>query len=237
MRHTEFPGIYEGAFTNKLRVVEGRGVVEGEMVTVSWFKLGVEEARRFIEIDEYTEHVLEEGCKRSGSWVKLITTEHRNTATDESRRYWSTSLRPYVQGYGCDGTTDLNIHTIANRLAQMHGLSYRSLLSRAYPDDFSDSDDFSWLEDDVVIAETTIPEVIDPDVALSDLEQINNYTLAMEFGIELFRLGVTSTDWEEIRKYLDELAKRMKEESFSLSEVARDSRYNCLRRKADRQSR
>ncbi|MCP4753384.1 MAG: hypothetical protein GY866_21045 [Proteobacteria bacterium] len=90
-------------------------------------------------------------------------------------------------------------------------MDYGSLLARAYPDQYSASDDFAWLEDDVVLAETTIPEEIDPDLALEDLEQINNYTLAMEFGIELFRLGATSTNWEELRKYLDDMKKKMQQ--------------------------
>ncbi len=234
MKKIEFPGIFEGAFRNRLKVREGSGIVEGEVVTEVWWKLGFEDAERFIENDEYTDHIVEKGRKHPDSWIKLITTEHKNTVTGESRRYWSTSLRPYVQGYGCDGTTDLNIHLIAARLAKKHGLNYRSLLARAFPGEFTASTDRAWLEDDVVIAETTIPEEIDPDLALEDLEQINNYTLAMEFGIELFRLGVTSTNWEEIRKALEHMKKRMRQDSSDLSEIARDPIYNCLRRKADR---
>jgi hypothetical protein len=205
-------GIYEGAFANRLKTLVRNGHVDGEVVTEVWYQLSLEDAKRFIKNDESTELNIEEGNELPDSWIKLVTTEHKNTVTGETRHYWSTSLRPYVQGYGCDGKTDLNIHAIANRLAEKHGLDYRSLLARAYPGEFSLSDDFSWLKDDVVMAETTIPDEIDPDLALRDLEQINNYTLAMEFGIELYRLGAISTNWEEIRKNLDVMKKKIQQD-------------------------
>jgi len=187
MRKYKFLRIYEGAFANPLksnealRAKEYQGYVDGEVVTEVWYKLTLDEAKRFIENNEYTEFNIDEGYERPHSSIKLITTEYRNIYTGESRRSWSTSLRPYIQGDGCDGTTDLNIHAIANRLASKHGLDYGSLLVQAYPDDATDPDHFSWLKDDVddvVMAEPIIPEQIDPDLALRDLEEINNYTLA-----------------------------------------------------------
>jgi hypothetical protein len=110
-------------------------------------------------------------------------------------------LRPYIQGYGCDGTTDRNIHALANRLAEHHGLDYPSLLVRAYPGEFSPSDDFQWLHDKDVLDETVIPNTVDADLVLSDLQAINNYTLSIEFGIALQKIGIISTDWTKIRKH------------------------------------
>lgn len=221
MKRSEYSGIYKGAFASRLKIKERDGYVDGEIVIESWYKLSFEDARRFIKDNEYIEHLIKRGCELDNPWIKLVTTEHRNTATGEIRRYWSTSLRPYMQGYGCDGTTDLNIHAISNRLAAQQGIDYRLLLARAYPDDFSASDDFSWLEDDVVVAETIIPDEIDSDLALRDLEAINNYTLAMEFGIELYRLGATSTNWEEIQKNLDVMKKKIQQDVIEWFEKAR----------------
>lgn len=210
MKISQYSGIYEGAFANRLKTRKYDGYVDCEIVTEMWYKLSFEEAERFIEHNEYTEFIIKKGANLKNSWVKLITCEHRNRVTGEMRCYWSTSLRPYVQGYGCDGTTDLNIHTIANKLAEQKGIDYSLLLARAYPRDFTRSDDMSWLKDNDVIAETIIPDKIDPDLALQDLEAVNNYTLAMELGIELYRLGAVSTNWEEIRKDLDDIEKKMR---------------------------
>lgn len=211
---SKFSGIYEGAFANPLKTRQYDGFVDDEVATQVWYKLTFDEAKRFIKNDEYTKRKIEKGNERPGSWLKLITTEYRNTKTGEIRRSWSTSLRPYIQGYGCDGTTDPNIHAIANRLASNHGLDYGSLLARAYPKEFSVGDDFSWLADEVVMAETIIPEEIDPDLALRDLEQINNYTLAQEFGIELYRLGVTSKNWVEIKELIEAMTMRIRQGEF-----------------------
>lgn len=211
MKKSIYSGIYEGAFVNKLHTEEHRGIVDGEIVTEVWYKLSLEEAKQFIENDEYTELKIEEGNELLGSWIKLVTTEHQNTITGKTRRYWSTSLRPYVQGYGCDGTTDMNIHTIANILAEKYGLDYRSLLVQSYPDQFSLSNDFSWLNDDVVMAETTIPEEIDPDLVLQDLGQINNHTLVINLGVELYKLGIISTNWEEFKNNQDTMIKEVQQ--------------------------
>ena len=162
-----------------------------------------EDARCFIKDNDWIERKIEQGERLQNPWIKLITREYTNTVTGKIRRHSSTSLRPYMQGYGCDGTTDLNIHALANRLAEQQGLDYPALLVRAYPDDFSLATDFQWLHDEVVLAETIIPKDINADLALKDLEDINNYTLAMEFGIELYNRGVISTDWAKIREFQD----------------------------------
>ncbi len=209
MRKSEFHGVHEDAFSKKLKTQEYDGCVDGEIVTENWYRLSIEDARRFIDDAESVERKVERGYELPDPWIKLITCEHRNTATRETRRYWSISLRPYIQGYGCDGSTDLNIHAIANRLAERQGIDYPSLLRKAYPEEFPSTADFSWLDDVVVLAETIIPKEVDADLALRDLEEINNYTLAMELGIELRKVGAVSTDWAEIRKTQEVLKKEI----------------------------
>ncbi len=63
-----------------------------------------------------------------------------------------------------------------------------------------------------VLAETVIPQDVDADLALQDLQEINNYTLAMEFGIELYNIGVLSTDWAEIRGFQNVMKKQMEQD-------------------------
>ncbi len=209
MRRSDFRGVHEDASAQWLKTREYDGCVDSESVTETWYRLSFEDAGCFMDDDEWIEHKIDLEHRVVNSWVKLITLEYRNTTTGEIRRSWSTSLRPYVQGYGCDGSTDLNIHAIANRLAEQQGLDYPSLMIRAYPSDFATTDDFSWLKDEVVLAETIIPREVDADLALRDLQEINNYTLATEFGIELHRVGAISTDWAEIRRTQEVLKEKI----------------------------
>ncbi len=205
---SDFHGIHENAFANRLKIREYKGL-NNEMVIETWYKLSFEDAKCFIDDDEWIEQKIEEGNTLPHPWIKLITNEYTDTTTGETRRHSSTSLRPYVQGYGCDGSTDLNVHAIANRLAEQHGLAYPALMVRAYPDNSSATDDFSWLNDEDVLAETIMPRDVDADLALKDLQDINNYTLAMEFGIELYKKGVITTNWSEIRETLEFFKKRI----------------------------
>ena len=201
MKSKGFRGIHKNAFSKRLKTRKYPGCVPDETVIETWYRVSFEDARCFIDDNDWIERKVEQGRMLQDPWIKLITYEHTNTATGKVRRHWSTSLRPYIQGYGCDGTTDLNIHTLANRLAEQQGLDYPALMIRAYPGDFSLANDFQWLHDEVVLAETIIPKDINADLALKDLQDINNYNLAMEFGIELHNLGVISTDWAKIREF------------------------------------
>ncbi|MCP4400152.1 MAG: hypothetical protein GY801_22945 [bacterium] len=209
MKRLGFNGIHEHAFVHRLKRREYKGIKSETVIIETWYRLSFEGALSFIDEKDWIERKIEQGKTLPDAWIKLITCEYTNTITGETRRSRSTSLRPYVQGYGCDGSTDLNIHAIANRLAEQHGLDYPALLIRAYPGDFSTTNDFSWLNDDVVLAETIIPQNIDADLVLKDLQDINNYTLAEEFGIELYHIGAISTDWAEIRNIQDMLKKQI----------------------------
>lgn len=209
MKRLGFSGIHEHAFAHRLKIREYNGGVKNEIVIETWYRLSFEDALSFIDKKDWIERKIEQGKTLQNPWIKLITYEYTNTITGKIRRHWSTSLRPYIQGYGCDGTTDLNIHALADRLAEQQGLDYPALMVRAYPGDFSLADDFQWLHDEDVLAETVIPKYVDADLALKDLQDINNYTLAIEFGIELYNIGVISTDWAKIREFQDVMKKQI----------------------------
>ncbi len=210
MKQNTFQGVDEDAFGKRLKISEYFLPITQETVIETWYYLSFDDARRFIDDTEWIELQIEHVGELQNPWIKLITFEHTHTTTGAIRRHFSTSLRPYIQGYGCDGTTDLNIHALANRLAEQHGLDYPSLLACAYPDQFSRTDDFQWLNDEVVLAETVIPKTIDADLVLRDLQQINNYTLAIEFGIALHKIDVISTDWAQIREYQNIILQQMR---------------------------
>ena len=212
MKPEGFQGVHKDAFANRVKIRKYPGVAKNETVIETWYRLSFEDARCFIDEKDWIERKIEQGKTLHNPWIKLITHEYTNTVTGKIRRHWSTSLRPYVQGYGCDGSTDLNIHALTNRLAEQHGLDYPALLIHAYPDDFSLADNLDWLYDKDVLAETVIPKKVDAELALKDLQDINNYTLAMEFGIELYKIGVISTDWVKIRETQDMLKKKIEQD-------------------------
>ena len=185
-------GLQEGAFRHKLKEQE-HPVFRKEIVTQSWYKLSMEEAIQFIEKKRADR--LPDTTKVPHSWIKLVVNKAKHIETGEIRYWWATSLRPYIQGYGCDGITDINIHIIANRLAIQYNIDYPKLMLEVYPKVILPTGDFSWLEDEVSIAETFIPSQIDPILVLDDLMQINNYSLAERLAILLENIGIVSDNW------------------------------------------
>ena len=212
MKKLIFSGIHDHAFAHRLKTRKYNGGVKNEIVIETWYRLSFEDALCLIDKKEWIEQKIEQGKALQNPWIKLITYEYTNTITGKIRQHWSTSLRPYSQGYGCDGTTDLNIHALADRLAEQQGLDYPALIVRAYPGDFSLVDDFQWLHDEDVLVETVIPKDVDADLVLRDLQDINNHTLAMEFGIELYNIGVISTDWTKIWEFQDVMKKQIEQD-------------------------
>jgi hypothetical protein len=85
MIESKFAGIYEGAFANPLLIRQYDGFVDGEVVTEVWYKLSLDEAKRFIKNHEYTELKIEEGEELPGSWIKFITTEYRKGRAKQVR--------------------------------------------------------------------------------------------------------------------------------------------------------
>jgi len=100
--------------------------------------------------------------------------------------YVQWSIRPYTQWYGCDGTTDENIHLIAKALCEALGLDYAALYEQAYnrPQDAPLGE--SWLRSMTaeswarIEAETIIPELSEISLCgiLDDLHEINNHSFA-----------------------------------------------------------
>jgi len=111
--------------------------------------------------------------------------------------YVQWSVRPYVQWYGCDGTTDANIHLIAFRLCEKLGLDYAALYERAYARWDHVEPGQSWVrsmtEGDwaAVEAETVVPEFSGLALCgtLNDLHEINNHTFADLLEEEFAKLG------------------------------------------------
>lgn len=111
--------------------------------------------------------------------------------------YEQFTVRPYRQGYGCDGTTDTNIHLIALELCDRLGIDYVDAYVAAYPEDTTFDDCQRWtseLRDDMKIrAETLIPADSSPAVVglmLNDLYQINNRSLVAELEERLEAAGI-----------------------------------------------
>ncbi|MGK9452703.1 hypothetical protein ACSSZE_15805 [Acidithiobacillus caldus] len=101
------------------------------------------------------------------------------------------TVRPYVPGYGCDGTTDENIHLIASVLAERSGIDYVAAYRKAYKDDpdWSVADWHARLRaNTTLLQETLIPEthtLKDWILALGDLSEINNHCLVDELRKQL----------------------------------------------------
>ena len=114
-------------------------------------------------------------------YIKKITWDADGGYPEHAWGYVQYSPRPFRQGYGCDGTTDDNIHLIATVLCARLGLDYISLYKQAYP---GDDDVECWitglLANNEIHQETIIPEHTGCDeliLMLSDLYQINNRSL------------------------------------------------------------
>lgn len=115
-----------------------------------------------------------------GGFVKKILWDEAGGYPQNAWGNIQYSCRPFYQGYGCDGTTDRNVHLIARKVCDMLGLDYLALYREAYPD----SDETPWFADDIndkaLLAETLVPTEVTEDVIvlmLSDLYQINNRSI------------------------------------------------------------
>lgn len=112
--------------------------------------------------------------------------------------YEQFTVRPYRQGYGCDGTTDANIHLIAAVLCERAGIDYVDAYIAAYSHDSTFEDVRSWVDeirsDLHLMSETIMPTDRSPETfgyMLHDLYQINNRSLVMELEGRLEAAGVS----------------------------------------------
>ena len=100
----------------------------------------------------------------------------------------SKTVRPYVVGYGCDGSTDANIHYVAQKMTKALGFDYEEIYDKAYPDARGEG----WIENDLsktkdealktnqVKDTTIIPKNATIQDVLDDLYDVNNRSLVTE---------------------------------------------------------
>lgn len=120
-----------------------------------------------------------------GAWIKKIVWDEEGGYPKHSWGFIQYTLRPYRQGYGCDGTTDNNIHLIASTMAQREGWNYEAIYREAYGDESDHAWLHDWLEHIQKPNGTTRKETLLPvqnaaknwALALNDLYQINNRSL------------------------------------------------------------
>lgn len=121
-------------------------------------------------------------------YVQVIHWKKELGAQESLDGYIQVTARPYKQGYGCDGTTDSNVHLIAKTVCEKIGIDYIASYEEAYCERVEKwlIEAKEWLnglqKNDVLISETIIPEVITLDVlrlVLSDLYQLN-YRILVE---------------------------------------------------------
>ncbi|PHR62174.1 MAG: hypothetical protein COA43_00600 [Robiginitomaculum sp.] len=95
------------------------------------------------------------------------------------------TLRPYIPGYGCDGTTDSNIHIVAHYICEVIGINYAEYYGEYHEMSLSDAqEDISrmWNNSKYV---TDLPFKITSEevkLMLRDLYDINNRSLEIKVG-------------------------------------------------------
>ena len=142
---------------------------------------------------------VEKASTIQGGYVKKIVWDAEMGAPDFSHGTIQYSPRPYIQGYGCDGTTDSNIHLIASLLCSKLGIDYVAAYVQAYnPDD----DEINWIRqlpsDQSLLDETIVPGQAGPDelaLILHDLYQINNRSLVCVLEAILAERNLLVADW------------------------------------------
>tara|TARA_R110000868_G_scaffold411516_1_gene705117 strand:- start:4875 stop:5405 length:531 start_codon:yes stop_codon:yes gene_type:complete len=125
--------------------------------------------------------------------------------------YTQFSVRPYKLSYGCDGTTDKNIHFIAYFAFSNLGICYKELYNLAYPErGKEDFDSFSEYIDHVLcdsfIKKTTIvPTVFNQDIftkIMHDLYEINYRSLVDVCISKLYEFNIDANEfWNKVKKY------------------------------------
>jgi len=149
-----------------------------------------------------------------GHLVKIVR-DKEGGYPEHAWGYTQYTVRPYRQGFGCDGTTDSNVHLIALDIMKRLGLDYAAIYREAYQDE---SHDTGWIDalsqDKDLVSETLIPADIGvPELILmlSDLYQINNRTLVAALENHLMDWGIDVSDWyqheDSLRSWKEEQCK------------------------------
>lgn len=153
------------------------------------------------ERQDYVRSLAEQANGLPGGHVKKIVWDEADGYPRHAWGYVQYTVRPYVPGYGCDGTTDRNIHLIAKRLCAEVGVDYRDAYRAAYGKEEPESDNPVWIDrlddDAALIGETIVPEVSRDSlvVMLRDLYQVNNRSLVAELAERLAAVGHDTRDW------------------------------------------
>lgn len=131
-------------------------------------------------------------------YIKKIVWDAEGGFPEHSHGTIQYSPRPYVQGYGCDGTTDENIHLIASSLCAKLGIDYVNAYTQAYG---PDRDIIGWIRElssnPSLLEETVAPENAGTDeltLMLQDLYAINNRALVCVLEDIFEERGIT-VDW------------------------------------------
>ncbi len=133
-------------------------------------------------------------------YIKKIIWDEEGGYPEHACGYIQYSPRPFRQGYGCDGTTDENIHLIAAVFCERLGLDYIAIYKDAYTDssDGIEQSMANLMNDKEIREETIIPESIEIDelrLMLSDLYQINNRSLVEVLEERLLDKGFDVQEW------------------------------------------
>jgi hypothetical protein len=152
-------------------------------------------------------HVVEQALKQTDKpfTARCILHLEWDEADGYPRHAWGYqqwSVRPFIQGQGCDGTIDENVHLIGLAFCEQLGLDYAALYEEAYAED-REAGCGDWLRDyderGRITNETIVPEISEHTVRmyLNDLQDINNRSLIEVMEREFHRLGFNVDQWWE----------------------------------------
>lgn len=133
-------------------------------------------------------------ARAEGKKILQIFWDEKEGYPEHAWGYTQWSIRPYEQWYGCDGTTDSNIHLIALRLCEALDLDYPALYEEAYGKEEAWLENYDWRAAE---KETIIPELSEQALRglLYDLGEINNRSLLNVLGQEFTYLGYDVDNW------------------------------------------
>lgn len=144
-------------------------------------------------------------------FIKKITWDQEGGYPEHAWGFVQYTVRPYVPGYGCDGTTDENIHLIASVLAERSGIDYVAAYRKAYKDE-PDWGIAGWharlRKNTALLRETVIPESCtrnDWILGLGDLYDINNRSLVAELEKQLMSRFPRINLWHETYQALRQI--------------------------------
>lgn len=116
-----------------------------------------------------------------GGHLVMITWTVEDGYPVHAAGYTQWTVRPVHPGYGCDGTTDDNVHLMGMHICQSLGIDYAEAYASAYDDTPLEEarEMFASILADPSIRQTTLMPALPPTketliLLLSDLYQLNN---------------------------------------------------------------